>query len=64
LPALGGVFRKPVHFLCYEIRRKPGFTACFGDGTSRFISSQTPEKTIRAIITRNGGEKVDLSNLD
>jgi hypothetical protein len=56
LPSLG-VYSKPVHFLCYELWRKPGFNACFGDGATRFISSETDEKTIRAFITRSGGEK-------
>jgi hypothetical protein len=64
LPPLGGLFTKPVHFLCYEVWRKQGFNACFGDGTTRFISSTTDEKTIRALITRNGDEKVDVSKLE
>jgi hypothetical protein len=64
LPPLGGVFEKPVHFLCYELWRKPGFVGCFADGTTRFISSKNDERTIRSLITRNGGEKVDASGLD
>jgi hypothetical protein len=64
LPPLEGLFRKSVRFLCYEVRRKPGFTACFGDGTTRFVSSSNGEETIRALITRNGGESVDLSRLE
>jgi hypothetical protein len=64
LPPLGGAFRKPVHFLCYELWRNSGFTAGFADGRARFIRSDTAEKTIRGLITRNGGEKVDASRLD
>jgi hypothetical protein len=64
LPPLGGVFTKPVHFFCYELRREPGFNACFADGTTRFIAGKTGEKTIRALITRNGGEKIDVTRLD
>jgi hypothetical protein len=64
LPALGGLYTKPVHFLGYEVRRKPGFNALFADGTVRFIPSDTDETIIRALITRNGGELVDLSKLD
>ena len=63
LPPLGGAFTRPVHFLCYPLGRKAGFNACFGDGTVRFISSTTGEGTIRALITRNGGEQVDVSKL-
>jgi hypothetical protein len=64
LPPLGGAFGKPVHFLCYELWRNPGFIAGFADGSARFIRSDTAEKTIRGLITRNGGEKVDASRLD
>jgi hypothetical protein len=63
LPPLGGAFTKSVYFLGYEVRRKAGFNACFGDGTVRFISSSTDEGPIRALITRNGGEQVDVSKL-
>jgi hypothetical protein len=50
LPPLGGVFRKPTHLLCYEVWRTPGFTACFGDGRTEFIPSDTDENAIRALI--------------
>ncbi len=63
LPALGGLYSKPYHFLCYEVGRTPGFNACFADGTIRFLSAKTDEKTIRSLITRNSGEKVDVSRL-
>lgn len=35
-----------------------GFHVLFADGSVRFLSSKTTEKTIRAIITRNGEENV------
>jgi hypothetical protein len=63
LPPLGAGFTTPVHFLCYEVWRKPGFVACFADGSDCFIPASTDEKTIRGFITRNGGEKVDASVL-
>jgi hypothetical protein len=63
LPPLGGVFGKPVHFLCYELWRNPGFTACFADGSARIIRSDTDQSTIRGLISREG-EKVDLSKLE
>jgi hypothetical protein len=37
-----------------------GFYAAFADGSVRFFKQETDEKTIRALITRNGGEKVRL----
>ena len=43
LPPLGGAFTKPVHFLCYEVKRRPGFNACFADGSARFISSEAKD---------------------
>jgi hypothetical protein len=53
-----------VRFLGYEVRRKPGFNAVFADGAVRFIPSDTDERIIRALITRNGGERADLSKLE
>jgi hypothetical protein len=45
LPKLGGHFRG-------------GFYAVTADGTIRFIRDSTPESTLRALITRNGGEAI------
>jgi hypothetical protein len=45
LPKLGGQFAD-------------GFHAVFGDGFVRFIPRKTPEATLRALITRSGGEAV------
>jgi len=50
LPKFGGVF-------------KDGFHAAFADGSVRFIKKDTDEKLIRALITKAGGEKVDLNKL-
>jgi hypothetical protein len=50
LPKLGGLF-------------KDGFHAAFADGSVRFIKKDTDEKLLRALITRAGGEKVDLNQL-
>jgi prepilin-type processing-associated H-X9-DG protein len=37
-----------------------GFNAAFCDGSVRFISNSTPDKTLRALITANGGEVFEL----
>jgi hypothetical protein len=64
LPALGGLFTRPGHLLMFEVGRRPGFNTCFADGSARFIPSDTDEQAIRALITRNGGEPVEPSNLE
>ena len=47
LPKLGG------HF-------PTGFNALFMDGSVRFIRATVDEKTLKALITRNGGEVVNM----
>jgi hypothetical protein len=47
LPPLRGLF-------------KDGFRACTADGSRRFVRYDMPEESLRAIITRNGGEKVPV----
>lgn len=37
-----------------------GFLAGMGDGSTRFVSAKTDEATLRAAITRNGGEVLTL----
>jgi hypothetical protein len=64
MPRLGGLYTKPVHFWCREVGRRTGFGACFADGSYHFISSGIDDRTLRALITRNGGEAIDLSKLD
>jgi hypothetical protein len=46
LPQLKGLF-------------KHGFRVSMADGSRRFFSYDIPEKSLRALITRNGGEKAD-----
>ncbi len=50
LPALGGVF-------------EDGCVAAFADGSCRFLTHDVDEATIRALITRNGGEPVEWFKL-
>jgi hypothetical protein len=50
LPKLGGLFAD-------------GFCAAFADGSVRFITREIDEETIRALITRNGGEPVEWTKL-
>jgi hypothetical protein len=47
LPKLGGQFA-------------PGFHAAFADGTVRYFARPPADDVLRALITRNGGEVVDL----
>src|SRR5262249_49374644 len=48
-------------FLCYHFGKIPSHVFGMGDGSVRLIKNKIPEATIRALITRNGGEKVDVS---
>jgi hypothetical protein len=61
LPRLGVGYYLPVRFGCYELGRRQGFNVVMADASSRFILDTIDEKTIRGLITRNGGEEVDLS---
>ena len=38
---------------------KDGFRACVADGTRRWVPKGTSEATLRAAITRNGGDEPD-----
>jgi hypothetical protein len=42
---------KPHHFWCYEVWRTPGFNVYLGDGSVRFIRSDTDEQTLRRLIS-------------
>jgi hypothetical protein len=65
LPPLGAGYSKADKFLCYEVRRRPGFNAFFGDGSVRFlVADKVDERSLRALISRNGGEQVDVSRLE
>jgi prepilin-type processing-associated H-X9-DG protein len=37
-----------------------GFNAAFADGSVRFLEANCSERTLRALITRNGGEQIEL----
>jgi hypothetical protein len=39
---------------------KDGFRACMADGSTRWVRYGTSEEALRAAITRNGGETIDL----
>jgi prepilin-type processing-associated H-X9-DG protein len=57
------LFSEPVHFLCREIGRTPGFNALFADGSVEFIPDQTDETTIRRLVAGNGVKKQELSKM-
>jgi hypothetical protein len=63
LPALGGFVSKPVKVAGWDMARRQGALAVFGDANFRFIPKTTDEQTLHALITRNGGEKVDVTKL-
>jgi hypothetical protein len=50
VPKLGGVFPQ-------------GFHALMGDGSVKFIRKEISESDLRALITRNGGEKIDWKKI-
>jgi hypothetical protein len=37
-----------------------GFNVTMGDGSVRFVTDKVSEQTIRALITKKGGERVDF----
>lgn len=49
-PAVGGMFKGHFH-------------VAFGDGSVRFFSNKINTKTLRYLVTRNGGEVVDHNDL-
>ncbi|HEV3145446.1 MAG TPA: hypothetical protein VGZ47_16255, partial [Gemmataceae bacterium] len=55
---------RALHFLGWRTGTTHGFVFGFADGRARFVDSKTKESTIRALINRNSGEKVDVSDLD
>jgi hypothetical protein len=63
VPPLGGFVSKPVKIAGWDVARRPGTLAVFADSNYRFIPSTTDEQTLRALITRNGGETVDVTQL-
>jgi RNA polymerase sigma factor (sigma-70 family) len=51
LPKFGGISKK-------------GFQAAFADGSVHFLKQDIKEATLRALITRNGGEVIDINDLN
>jgi hypothetical protein len=65
LPKFGGRLATPTtRFLHCKFGHRPCFTACLADGSGVSIPSDTDEKIIRALITRNGGEKEGRNDLE
>ena len=61
IPPLGRVFKDGT---LYTDRRPPDrFNALFADGTARSLPRSMPETVLRALITRDGGEPIDLNAL-
>jgi len=58
LPPLGGVFTGRGRFSLFGPNRSPGFHVALGDGSVRFVGPQVSEATLRAAITRNGGDRL------
>jgi hypothetical protein len=57
LPSLGGIFRQQGPIARWR-GLNDGFNAATADNWVRWFPRETPEETIRAYITRNGGEKI------
>ncbi len=65
LPLLETGWTKPAEFLGCQIGRKPaGILVLMADGSTRMLPSDTNAMTLRALITRNGGEKVHGTGAD
>jgi hypothetical protein len=62
LPLLGGLFQEGR--TVFYTKRMVGYNALFVDGGVLFISKQIKQDTLRALIARNGGERVDPDQLD
>jgi hypothetical protein len=58
LPALGGVFTGESRFSLFGPNRARGFHVATGDASVRFLGPQVSEATLRAAITRNGGDRL------
>src|SRR5262249_43058514 len=64
VPELGTRFAVTTEVCNYTIRSRPASLACFADGTFHFLDARTSERKLRALITRNGGERIDPNRLD
>jgi hypothetical protein len=64
LPSFGsGATTPTLRIRCRELLWRPGFAIGLADGSGKFIQTASEERLIRAMITRNGGEKFDVSQL-
>lgn len=57
-PELGGIFNMAGRFSFFGENRKKGFNAAFADGRTQFFPAQLSPVTLRALLTRDGGEKL------
>ena len=64
LPRLGAGYTKPPGGFRLSHRGREGFAACFADGSVQFLLTSNDESLLRAMITRNGRERVDRSRLE
>jgi hypothetical protein len=64
LPRLGVGFRKSFNLPNGGDDYAPAFHAAFADGSVLPLNARMDEATLRALITRNGGEAVDRSKLE
>jgi Protein of unknown function (DUF1559) len=58
VPSLGGIFHNE-GWLARQRNLNNGFNVALADGAVKWFPRNTPEATIRAYITRNGGEKIE-----
>jgi hypothetical protein len=58
MPPLGGVFTGKSRFSLFGPNRTPGFHVAMGDASVRFVHAPVSEATLRAAITRNGGDRL------
>jgi len=59
LPALGAGGTMPEKLLCWDVGARPIAVVSMADGSTPYLRTPVEEKTLRALITRNGGENVD-----
>ncbi len=57
LPAVGGIFKTEGRFSLFGSNRVKGFNVAFVDGSVHWMPANVPDSELRALITRNGGEK-------
>ncbi len=60
----GNYHQKSIHFSRYTIGSHRVFNALFADGSLHYIRKGKDPETLRAFLTRNGGEVLDWSDVD